>query len=99
MVMRCLFSNCLGSVEPIMKFEVLHKEGKARRGRLHFSRGTVETPVFMPVGTYGTVKAMTPEEVKATGAEIILGNTYHLMLRPGIEVIAAHGDLHDFMQW
>lgn len=63
------------------------------------SRGTVETPAFMPVGTYGTVKALTPEEVRATGAEILLGNTFHLWLRPGTEVIAAHGDLHDFMQW
>ena len=64
-----------------------------------FPRGTVETPAFMPVGTYGTVKAMTPEEVRGTGAEIILGNTFHLMLRPGTEVIRAHGDLHDFMHW
>ncbi len=64
-----------------------------------FARGTVETPAFMPVGTYGTVKAMTPEELCDTGAEIILGNTFHLMLRPGVEVIAKHGDLHDFMHW
>jgi queuine tRNA-ribosyltransferase len=71
----------------------------ARRGQLEFDRGTVQTPCFMPVGTYGTVKGMTPEDVKATGAEIILGNTFHLMLRPGIEVIQAHGDLHDFMHW
>ncbi len=71
----------------------------ARRGQLTFDRGTVETPCFMPVGTYGTVKGMTPEDVKATGAEIILGNTFHLMLRPGTEVIEAHGDLHDFMHW
>ncbi len=71
----------------------------ARRGQLTFDRGTVETPCFMPVGTYGTVKGMTPEDVKATGAEIILGNTFHLMLRPGTEVIQAHGDLHDFMHW
>ncbi len=82
-----------------MKFELLHTDAAARRGRLSFARGTVETPAFMPVGTYGTVKAMTPEEVRATGAEIILGNTFHLMLRPGIEVIRAHGDLHDFMHW
>jgi queuine tRNA-ribosyltransferase len=71
----------------------------ARRGQLTFNRGTVETPCFMPVGTYGTVKGMTPEDVKATGAEIILGNTFHLMLRPGTDVIEAHGDLHDFMHW
>lgn len=83
----------------IMKFELLKTEHKARRGRLIFDRGVVETPAFMPVGTYGTVKAMTPEEVKASGAEIILGNTFHLMLRPGIEVIKTHGDLHDFMHW
>ncbi len=82
-----------------MKFELLNTDGKARRGQLSFDRGTVQTPAFMPVGTYGTVKAMTPEEVKATGAEILLGNTFHLMLRPGPEVIAAHGDLHDFMNW
>ena len=82
-----------------MKFDLIKTDGGARRGRLTFDRGTVETPAFMPVGTYGTVKAMTPEEVSATGAEIILGNTFHLMLRPGTEVIAAHGDLHDFMQW
>lgn len=62
-------------------------------------RGVVDTPAFMPVGTYGTVKAMTPEEVRETGAQIILGNTFHLMLRPGAEVIKAHGDLHDFMHW
>jgi len=73
--------------------------GGARRGRLTFRRGSVETPAFMPVGTYGTVKAMTPEEVAAGGAEIILGNTFHLMLRPGPEVIRAHGGLHEFMNW
>jgi len=73
--------------------------GSARRGRLEFTRGSVETPAFMPVGTYGTVKALTPEEVRETGADIILGNTFHLMLRPGVEVIAAHGGLHEFMCW
>lgn len=82
-----------------MKFELLNTDGDARRARLHFSRGVVETPAFMPVGTYGTVKSMTPEEVKAIGAHIILGNTFHLMLRPGPEIIEAHGDLHDFMGW
>lgn len=82
-----------------MKFEILSKDGLARRGRLRFDRGNVETPAFMPVGTYGTVKAMTPEEVAATGAEILLGNTFHLMLRPGTQVIEEHGDLHDFMNW
>jgi queuine tRNA-ribosyltransferase len=82
-----------------MQFELLKNDGNARRGRLAFERGTVETPAFMPVGTYGTVKAMTPKAVRATGAEIILGNTFHLMLRPGTEVIRAHGGLHEFMQW
>lgn len=82
-----------------MQFELLKKDGTARRGRMCFARGTVDTPAFMPVGTYGTVKAMTPEEVLATGAQIILGNTFHLMLRPGAGVIARHGDLHDFMHW
>jgi len=82
-----------------MKFELFNTDGEARRGRLTFERGVVETPVFMPVGTYGTVKAMTPEELKELGAQIILGNTFHLMLRPGTEVIQQHGDLHDFMHW
>jgi queuine tRNA-ribosyltransferase len=82
-----------------MDFELLATDGVGRRGRLSFPRGTVETPAFMPVGTYGTVKAMTPEELRGLGAEIILGNTFHLMLRPGTEVIAVHGDLHDFMHW
>ena len=80
-------------------FELLASDGGARRGRLTFARGTVETPVFMPVGTYGTVKAMTPEELKGLGSQIILGNTFHLWLRPGTGVINAHGDLHDFMHW
>lgn len=71
----------------------------ARRGRLSFPRGSVETPAFMPVGTYGTVKAMTPEELVELGAEIILGNTFHLMLRPGTQVIRRHGDLHGFTHW
>jgi len=82
-----------------MQYELLNTDGAARRGRLTFERGTVETPAFMPVGTYGTVKAMTPKAVRKTGAEILLGNTFHLMLRPGAEVIEAHGSLHDFMQW
>lgn len=82
-----------------MKYELIKKEGRARRGRLVFERGTVETPAFMPVGTYGTVKGMTPEEVAETGAQILLGNTFHLWLRPGQEVMRAHGDLHDFMNW
>lgn len=82
-----------------MKFELLKTSGKARRGRMTFDRGVVETPAFMPVGTAGTVKGMTPEEVAATGAQICLGNTFHLMLRPGTSIIKQHGDLHDFMNW
>ena len=74
-------------------------DNDARRGRLGFVRGNVETPAFMPVGTLGTVKAMTPEEVAEAGAEIILGNTFHLMLRPGTDIVSAHGTLHDFMNW
>ncbi len=82
-----------------MKFELDKTSGRARRGRMQFERGTVETPAFMPVGTLGTVKGMTPEEVKNTGAQICLGNTFHLMLRPGTQIIQQHGDLHDFMNW
>jgi len=82
-----------------MSFEKLGEDGRARRGRLNFPRGSVETPAFMPVGTYGTVKGMLPRDIEAIGAHIILGNTFHLMLRPGTEVIKAHGDLHDFTQW
>ncbi len=82
-----------------MKFTLNATDGQARRGQLEFARGTINTPAFMPVGTYGSVKGMSPERVKDTGAEIILGNTFHLMLRPGTEVVAMHGDLHDFMQW
>ena len=80
-------------------FELLATDGAARRGRLQLAHGTVETPAFMPVGTYGTVKAMTTEELEGLGAGIVLGNTFHLMLRPGVEVIAAHGGLHGFMHW
>jgi len=82
-----------------MDFEVSAQDGHARRGQLKLPRGTIETPAFMPVGTYGTVKAMLPRDIKEIGAHIILGNTFHLMLRPGTEVIKSHGDLHDFMQW
>ncbi len=82
-----------------MKFSVSTSDGLARRGQLHFDRGVVQTPAFMPVGTYGTVKGMLPKDIDAIGAEIILGNTFHLMLRPGIEVVRAHGDLHDFIGW
>jgi queuine tRNA-ribosyltransferase len=82
-----------------MHFEVLATSAQARRGRLTLAHGTVETPVFMPVGTYGTVKAMSPAELVEIGAQIVLGNTFHLWLRPGLEVIAAHGGLHRFMGW
>jgi queuine tRNA-ribosyltransferase len=83
----------------MIAFELHKTEGHARRGRLTLPHGTVETPAFMPVGTYGTVKAMTPEELIELGAEIVLGNTFHLMLRPGTAVIGAHGGLHGFMHW
>ncbi|NJD05806.1 MAG: tRNA guanosine(34) transglycosylase Tgt [Methylococcaceae bacterium] len=82
-----------------MEFSVHRTDARARRGELLFARGRVATPAFMPVGTYGTVKAMTPEELRGLGAEIILGNTFHLLLRPGMEIIARHGDLHGFMHW
>ena len=82
-----------------MQFSVSATDGLARRGCIEFPRGDIQTPAFMPVGTYGTVKAMTVQEVRQTGADILLGNTFHLMLRPGTEVVKAHGTLHDFMQW
>jgi queuine tRNA-ribosyltransferase len=82
-----------------LRFERLAQDGVARRGRLHTAHGIVNTPAFMPVGTAATVKGMWPEQVKATGAEIILGNTYHLMLRPGAERVASFGGLHKFMNW
>ncbi|WP_101925833.1 tRNA guanosine(34) transglycosylase Tgt [Luteimonas rhizosphaerae] len=82
-----------------LQFELLTTDGVARRGRLTFPRGTVETPAFMPVGTYGTVKGVLPGQVRALGAEIILGNTFHLYLRPGLDVIEAHGGLHGFARW
>lgn len=82
-----------------MKFNLITTDKKARRGQLIFDRGVVETPAFMPVGTRGTVKSVTPEIIKSIGAEIILGNTFHLWLRPGTDIIKLHGDLHDFMHW
>lgn len=92
--------------ECFMSFELDTTDGNARRGRMQFPRGVVETPAFMPVGTCGTVKGMLPRDVKGIGAQMILGNTFHLMLRPGTEVVMAHspepgikGTLHDFMQW
>jgi queuine tRNA-ribosyltransferase len=82
-----------------MQFTKIAQDGLARRGELSFPRGKIQTPAFMPVGTYGSVKAMKPEDILATGAEIILGNTFHLFLRPGLDVIEAHHGLHDFTQW
>jgi len=82
-----------------MEFKLKNTDGYARRGQLKFARGTIETPIFMPVGTYGSVKSLTPEELTGIGAQIILGNTFHLMLRPGMDAVKAHGDLHDFMHW
>lgn len=82
-----------------MEFKLNNTDGFARRGQLSFARGVIETPIFMPVGTYGSVKSLTPEDLTGLGAQIILGNTFHLMLRPGMNVVKAHGDLHDFMHW
>lgn len=82
-----------------LKFEVLKTQGKSRRGKLHTKHGTIDTPAFMPVGTCGTVKAMMPESVASTGAQILLGNTYHLMLRPGADLVEKMGGLHKFMNW
>src|SRR5919112_1522702 len=82
-----------------MRFELLSTDGSARLGRLTTAHGTVDTPAFMPVGTYGTVKAMSPQELAELGAQIVLGNTFHLWLRPGLDVIAKHGGLHRFMGW
>ena len=82
-----------------LHFDLLTTDGAARRGRLTFPRGTIETPAFMPVGTYGTVKGVLPQQIRALGAEIILGNTFHLYLRPGLDVIEAHGGLHGFARW
>jgi queuine tRNA-ribosyltransferase len=82
-----------------MEFSVTATDGLARRGRLVLAHGAVETPIFMPVGTYGSVKAMSPAELEAVGAQIILGNTFHLWLRPGTDVVAAHGGLHRFIGW
>ena len=80
-------------------FEVLATDGAARVGKLTAAHGVVETPAFMPIGTYGSVKAMTPEELGGLGAQIVLGNTFHLMLRPGADIVYAHGGLHGFMHW
>ena len=89
----------MASERPRFRFSVSATDGKARTGQIEMRRGTIRTPAFMPVGTAATVKAMKPEAVRATGADIILGNTYHLMLRPGAERVARLGGLHEFMQW
>jgi queuine tRNA-ribosyltransferase len=82
-----------------MRFSLIKQDGAARRGTVHLAHGDVQTPAFMPVGTYGSVKAMDPDEIREIGAHILLGNTFHLWLRPGLDVIAAHGGLHQFMGW
>ena len=82
-----------------MNFEITHVDGEARAGVLKLSHGDIETPIFMPCGTYGTVKAMTPNALKRVGVQILLGNTFHLLLRPGLDVIQDHGGLHGFMGW
>lgn len=82
-----------------LQFELLHTDGAARRGRITLNHGIVETPIFMPVGTYGSVKAMLPHELEDIGAQIVLGNTFHLWLRPGTDILDRHGGLHGFMQW
>ena len=82
-----------------LRYELIAVDGAARRGRVHAAHGSIETPAFMPVGTYGTVKAMTPEELEGLGADIVLGNTFHLMLRPGADLVAELGGLHRFMHW
>ena len=82
-----------------MQFSITSNDGNARSGQLRFERGVVNTPAFMPVGTYGSVKGLTPEQILQSGSEIILGNTFHLMLRPGTDIVCKHGDLHDFIGW
>ena len=83
----------------MLKFTLHKTDGHARRGTLELNHGSIETPVFMPVGTYGSVKAMTPQNLHDIQAQIILGNTFHLWLRPGLDVVAAFGGLHDFIGW
>ncbi len=83
----------------MMQFSISHRDGLARRGEITFPRGSIQTPAFMPVGTYGTVKGMLPRDIEAIGADIILGNTFHLMLRPGTDIVEKHGSLHDFIGW
>src|SRR5579862_7260397 len=94
---RCHAAHAESALNPV--FSVLGRAGAARLGRLVTAHGVVDTPAFMPVGTYGTVKAMTPEELEGLGAQIVLGNTFHLMLRPGADIVDLHGGLHGFMHW
>src|SRR5690606_29545478 len=82
-----------------LQFDLLATDGAARRGQVRLNHGVVQTPIFMPVGTYGSVKAMLPHELEEIGAQIVLGNTFHLWLRPGTEIMRKHGGLHGFMQW
>src|SRR5271169_1741663 len=82
-----------------MRFDVLARDGRARRGRLTLAHGAVDTPAFMPVGTYGAVKGVSPAELEEIGAQIVLSNTFHLWLRPGLEVIEMHGGLHRLLGW
>ena len=97
MLFRSMVTPC--SANDAMKFDLITTDGRARRGRLTLNHGVVETPIFMPVGTYGSVKAMSPNDLEAIGAQIVLGNTFHLWLRPGLDVMAKHGGLHEFMNW
>ena len=96
MAMPCLYHNLKGF---FLDFSIIKKDQYSRRAKLVFNRGIIETPAFMPVGTYGTVKGMLPRDIKSIGADIILGNTFHLMLRPGVKVIENFGGLHDFIGW
>src|SRR5438046_10650259 len=95
MAMRC----CFAGPPDMLEFQLLKSEGLARRGRMTLTHGVVETPVFMPVGTYGTVKGVMPSSLEAMGAQIILGNTFHLWLRPGLDVLQQFGGLHRFENW
>jgi hypothetical protein len=87
------------TIRGMLQFELLKTEGRARRGRLTLNHGVVETPIFMPVGTYGTVKGVMPASLEAMGAQIILGNTFHLWLRPGLDILTQFGGLHRFEAW
>src|SRR5207249_4620242 len=87
------------ATRPMLSFQITHRAGHARRGRIQLNHGLVDTPQFMPVGTVASVKAAAPDDLLAAGAQIILGNTYHLMLRPGAELIAGLGGQHRFMSW